>query len=221
MPATRTAVIAGSTGLVGRHLLDALLACNDYARVIALVRRASGLSHPKLEERVVDFARLDETALALPIDDVYCCLGTTIRVAGSQAAFRIVDHDYPVALARLAVARGAKRFLLISALGAHPAASVFYNRVKGETEHDIAKLGLAELWCFRPSLLDGERAESRPGERLGLALGRFVSPLMWGSLRRYRPIRAETVARAMLRCALGTGAVPGPVESEAIAQIGA
>ncbi|MCX9156462.1 oxidoreductase [Niveibacterium sp. 24ML] len=216
----RSALIAGASGLVGQHLLSDLLHSEAYGRVIALVRRPLAVQHEKLEQRVVDFARLAE-APALAADDVFCCLGTTIRVAGSEAAFRAVDHDYPLALARLAHASGAQRFLIVSALGADAASKVFYNRVKGETERDIAALGMPACWYLRPSLLDGARTELRPGERIGLLIGRIVAPLMRGSLARYRPIGAATVARAMLRIATRDAAAPGVVESEVIARLGA
>ncbi|WP_374402207.1 oxidoreductase [Niveibacterium sp.] len=216
----RTALIAGASGLVGRELLAMLLASPEYGRVIALVRRPSGLQHPKLDERMVDFAALPVADPTLAADDFFCCLGTTIRVAGTQEAFRIVDHNYPLALGQLAKSAGARRFLLISALGADADSTVFYNRVKGETERDLAALGLPALWCLRPSLLDGQRQESRPGERIALAIGRLIAPLMGGPLRRYRPVGAKTVARAMLRCALGDGGPPGAVESEEIARRG-
>ncbi len=197
-----------------------LLASPEYGRVVALVRRPTGLQHAKLHEQIVDFSALPADTPDLQADDVFCCLGTTIRVAGSQAAFRAVDHDYPLALGQLAKKVGAQRFLLISALGADAASKVFYNRTKGETERDLANLRLPALWCMRPSLLDGDRAESRPGERVALVFGRAVAPLMLGPLRRYRPISTVAVARAMLRCALGEGPAPGAVESEEIARLG-
>ncbi len=216
----RTALIAGASGLVGRELLAMLLASPEYERVVALVRRPGGVQHPKLDERVVDFGALPAADPALVADDVFCCLGTTIRVARSQEAFRIVDHDYPLALGRLAKTTGARRFLLISALGADANSTVFYNRVKGETERDLAALGLPALWCLRPSLLDGRREEARPGERIALVVGRVIAPLMGGPLRRYRPVSTKAVARAMLRCALGDGCAAGVVESEEIARLG-
>jgi len=220
-PQARTALIAGASGLVGRELLAMLLASSEYGRVVALVRRPGLLKHPKLEERVVDFAALPAADASLAAEDFFCCLGTTIRVAGTQAAFRIVDHDYPLALAQLAKRAGAQRFLLISALGADANSGVFYNRTKGETERDLAAVGLPALWCLRPSLLDGPREEARPGERVALVIGRAIAPLMGGPLRRYRPVSTVAVARAMLRCALGDGSPPGAVESEDIARLGA
>ncbi len=217
--ADRTALLAGATGLVGSHVLTRLLASPRYRKVVVLVRRPLGAMAPKLEQQVVDFGRIEAHSLAVAVDDVFCCLGTTIKVAGSKAAFRRVDHDYPVALARMAAANGAQRFAMISSLGADPGSSVFYSRVKGETEADVAALALPHHWFLRPSLLAGQRAETRVGERIGLAVAGLIGPLMIGSLRRYRAIHADTVAAAML--ALASGDRPsGPVESDEIQLLG-
>ena len=193
--AGRTALLAGGTGLVGASLLEALLAADDVASVHLLVRRPPGRRHRKLVVHVVDFDALAGWRAFPEVDDVYCCLGTTIRAAGSQAAFRKVDYDYVVSVARLAHARGASRLAVVSAMGAQPRSAVFYNRVKGEMEEALRGLGYASLTLVRPSLLAGERRESRPGERLALALARPLAPLIPG---KYRAIPAEAVARAML-----------------------
>ena len=198
MSAKRNALIAGATGLTGHHLLNLLLADPRYARVHALVRTPSLPAAPKLKENVVDFGRLP----ALPnADDAYCCLGTTIGKAGSQAAFRLVDFDCVVNLARRAKRSGAQRFLVISTMGASAKSVVFYNRVKGEMEQALRSIGFAELHVFRPSLLVGTRAESRTGEKLGIAAFSIIAPLMLGPARKYRPIAAESLARAMVRAA--------------------
>lgn len=201
----RTALIAGASGLVGSFLLERLLGSLRYAQVAAWVRRDPGRSHPKLRIEVVDFERLHERRVEA--EDVFCCLGTTIASAGSRAAFRRVDYDYPVALARLAARDGAKRFLVVSALGADPASRVFYSRVKGEMEAAVKSSGVPKVYVFRPSLLSGPRAEFRLGERLGLAAAALLGPL----LGKYRPTRADDVAAAMLRAAeldLPPGIVP-------------
>ena len=217
--AERTALLAGATGLVGSAVLTRLLASPRYRKVVVLVRRPVGAMAPKLEQQVVDFGRIESHPLAVAVDDVFCCLGTTIKVAGSQAAFRQVDHDYPVALARMAAGNGAKRFAMISSLGADAGSSVFYNRVKGETEADVAALALPHYWFLRPSLLAGQRAETRVGERIGLAVAGLIGPLMVGSLRRYRAIHADTVAAAMLALAASDRS-SGPVESDELARLG-
>jgi uncharacterized protein YbjT (DUF2867 family) len=218
---TRTALLLGATGLVGGHCLRLLLEEPAYGRVHVLTRRGLGRAHPRLAEHVVDFDRLDGTAAAVRADDVFCCLGTTIAKAGSRDAFRRVDHDYPLNTARLALARGARRFLLVSALGADPRSRVFYNRVKGETERDVSALGFDAVVLLRPSLLIGERAERRRGEEIGKRVMPFVGPLLVGPLRKYRGIEGETVARAMVRLALGDAAGVRIVESDEIARLGA
>jgi uncharacterized protein YbjT (DUF2867 family) len=195
----RTALLAGSSGLVGGHALELLLAHPDYARVTVLVRRPLGKTHPKLDERVVDFEALDASAEAFAVDDVYACLGTTIKVAGSRERFRRVDHDYTVAVATLAQKAGASRLAVVSSVGATEKGGNFYLRVKGETERDVSSLGYATVSLARPSLLLGDRRESRPGEAAGIAVSRALSFTMAGPLRRYRPIAAREVAAGLVR----------------------
>jgi uncharacterized protein YbjT (DUF2867 family) len=195
---TRNALVAGASGLVGGQLLDALLESPLYREVCSLGRRPLPKQHPQLTQLTVDFARLEGEALP-PADDAFCCLGTTIKKAGSQESFRAVDHDAVLAFAKAARKAGARRFLLVSALGANPRSRVFYNRVKGETEEDLKGLGFESLLILRPSLLLGDRAESRPGERVAVVVTKVLGPL----LRPFsgRPIEARTVARAMLALA--------------------
>ncbi|MBW8750750.1 MAG: NAD(P)H-binding protein [Propionibacteriales bacterium] len=191
---TRTAVLAGATGLVGGHLLEVLLEDGAWDHVLSLGRRDVELRHPRLEQRIVEFADLGELP---PCTDVFSCLGTTIKAAGSQAAFRAVDHDAVVALAEASYRAGAERFLHVTALGATSRSRIFYNRVKGETERDVAASGVPETVAFRPSMLDGHRADSRPAERVGLAAMRAVAPV----LGRYRPTRVHDLALAMAAAA--------------------
>jgi uncharacterized protein YbjT (DUF2867 family) len=214
----RSAVLVGASGLVGARLLTRLLAHPDYERVTVWVRRPVSLEIHKFAQVVVDFDRLQEHAQQLVADDVYVALGTTIKNAGSQEAFRRVDHDYPLEIARIAVRQGVQRFLMVSALGADAQSRVFYNRVKGEVETDIRAIGLPKVWFFRPSLLAGDRTESRPGERIGIAVGKVIAPLMLGGLRRYRPINVDAVAAAMIYAAT-CNVQPGVVESEEIARL--
>lgn len=197
----KTALVAGATGLVGGHVLQTLLADADYDRVIAVVRRPLPLTHPKLTAVVADFDRLADQAAALKADHVYCCLGTTIKAAGSQPAFRKVDHDYVVALAKAGRAGGADRFMLVSAVNADAGSRVFYSRVKGEAERDVAAQGYAAVHIFRPSFLLGERHDHRPGEKIGIGLFRVVEPGFVGPLRRFRSVEAADVARAMVAAA--------------------
>ena len=198
-----TALIAGASGLVGGFLLRQLLDTPGYDRVVAPGRRPLDLTHPKLVQVTVDFASLDKVAADLRCDDAFCCLGTTIRQAGSRENFRAVDHAAVLALAWAVRRNGARRFFVVSALGANAQSRVFYNRVKGEMEEALAVLDFKTLAVFRPSLLLGPRANPRLGERLGAAVMWLAEPLLLGRLRKYRAIEAEVVARAMLRCSFG------------------
>jgi uncharacterized protein YbjT (DUF2867 family) len=200
------ALIAGASGLVGSSLLEQLLAAPEYERVIAVVRRPLALAHPKLQQEIVDFAALEKNGTDLRADDAFCCLGTTLRQAGSQAAFRAVDHAAVLAFAWAARRHGARRLFVISALGADAHSRVFYSRVKGETEEALQIMDFKTLALFRPGLLVGARAQPRWGERLAGALLWLFEPVLLGPLRKYRAIRAEVVARAMLRSAYGEGA---------------
>lgn len=199
----RTALIVGATGLVGGFLLRQLLAAPEYDRVISLGRRSLDLAHPKLTQVTADFAALEKATADLHCDDAFCCLGTTIKKAGSQAAFRAVDHVAVLAFAWAARRNGAQRFFVVSSLGANARSRVFYNRVKGETEEALEVLAFKTLAIFRPSLLLGPRPETRLGERAGEVIMWLAEPLLLGGLRQYRAIQAEVVARAMLRCSFG------------------
>ncbi len=200
----RIAVLAGGSGLVGGYCLADLLRGNRYSRVVALGRREVGVPHPKLERRIVDFAALPPFEL-LEGADVYCALGTTIKKAGSQKAFREIDFGYSLALARRAREAGAARFLLVSSVGATSRSGAFYLRVKGELEEAVEALGFEAVHIFRPSLILGERPERRVAERLAMALAWPLQFAWIGSLRRYRPIHASQVAAAMIAAA-GSGA---------------
>jgi uncharacterized protein YbjT (DUF2867 family) len=216
----RTAVVLGATGLVGGHCLELLLRDGAWNRVTVLARRSLGRVHPRLEERVADFERLAEHAGAFAAEDVFCCLGTTIKQAGSREAFSRVDHDYVLHSARLAHEQGARRFLLVSALGADAGSRVFYNRVKGEAERDVLALAFEGVALLRPSLLLGRRSEHRAGEAFAQKAAPLLSPLLSGPLRKYRPIPAATVARAMVRLAKERVTGVRVVENDEIATLG-
>jgi uncharacterized protein YbjT (DUF2867 family) len=191
----KTAWIAGASGLVGSQLLALVLEDAQFALVASLGRRQLEIARPKLVQRVVDFAALDVGGLAPP-DVAFCTLGTTIGKAGSERAFRAIDHDAVLAFAKAALAAGARCFVLVSSLGADPQSRIFYNRVKGETEADLRALGFESLPIARPSLLLGDRLESRPAERAMIVASRLLA----GVLRPFasRPIEAQVVARALL-----------------------
>ena len=190
-PDDAVVAIAGATGLIGQAVIARLSSERGIRRLIALVRRPLDPRPSTLDPRIVDFEHLDAGAI-VPAATVLCALGTTMRTAGSRDAFHRVDHDYVVAVARAARDAGARRFILVSALGADPWSRVFYNRVKGEAERDVRAIGIPELIILRPSLLLGPRREFRPMERLGGMLGRLVPG-------RYRPIHVAAVAEAIAR----------------------
>lgn len=188
--------LAGATGLVGRAILEGLLADESVRAVHALGRREPGIIHPKLTPHLVDFSALQPLP---PLDEVYLALGTTIKTAGSQAAFRAVDFDSNLAVARAALAAGARRAGLVSAMGADAKSRVFYNRVKGELEDALARLTFEGLVIARPSLLVGDREAlgqpARTAEKAATAVSRLLGPLIPAN---YRPIAATGVARALL-----------------------
>ncbi len=191
----KVAVIAGATGLIGKQLLDLLLNDPEYHAVKAIVRSVIDVTHPKLKQIVVDFERLQEQADELKADVVFCCLGTTMKKAGSKDAFRKVDFHYPLELAKVTHAYGAQQFLIVSALGADRHSSIFYNKVKGETEDAIADVGFQACHIFRPSLLLGPRKEERAGEdaaKVFYKLFAFLIPA------KYKAIESIKVAKAML-----------------------
>lgn len=197
-------LIVGSTGLVGRHALTLALAHPRVDAVIAPVRRVAPATHPKLHAPKVDFDALPKDAPWWQVDAVVCALGTTIRVAGSEAAFRRVDHDYPLAVARIARAHGAATYVLNSAMGADAGSRIFYSRVKGELERDLASVGFASLTLVRPGLIGGERDEFRAGERAATVVLRALHPLL---PRRWRINPAERIAQCMIDAAVS--AAPG------------
>jgi uncharacterized protein YbjT (DUF2867 family) len=191
------AMVAGGSGLIGGHLVDALNADERFTKVLALVRREGFRPEGKVEAVLVNFDVLESREL--PRADVaFCCLGTTIAKAGSKDAFRAVDHDAVLSFARAAKKAGAKKFLVVTAMGADAKSMIFYNRVKGEVERALTGVGFESLVVFRPSLLLGERGEVRKAEKIAMRLSPFFSPLFVGPLANYKPIDASRVARAMV-----------------------
>jgi uncharacterized protein YbjT (DUF2867 family) len=194
--ASGCSLVAGATGLVGGHVVERLLE-NGANRVVVLVRKKTDTLPAEVEQKVVDYDALDPAIFA-GVDDVYLCLGTTIKKAGSEDAFRKVDHDYTLAVASTAKAAGAKRCALVSAIGASPKAPSFYYRVKGETDRDVEALGFDDLVIARPSFLVGDRQENRPGERVGIAVTKALGFALVGGWSKYRVVEAKNVARALV-----------------------
>jgi uncharacterized protein YbjT (DUF2867 family) len=198
----KRALLLGAAGLIGSRLLSLLLDSEAYDKVAVLVRKPIQ-AHPKLGPFVLpDFGAMDRYPEAFAgAEDVFCCLGTTIKTAGSQERFREVDYEYPVQAARLSKAAGAQRYVIVTSMGADASSRFFYNRVKGETEAAIRALQLPMVSIVRPSLLLGQREEVRFGERLTQALSRPLSFAFSGRLMKYRPIEARDVAAIMYRVA--------------------
>jgi uncharacterized protein YbjT (DUF2867 family) len=205
--AGRVALVAGASGMVGRELLRVLADSSDYRRVVALSRRPLSFEAPRLANRIIRFENIETDLRGLVCDDAYCCLGTTIRDAGSQQAFRAIDHDLVLHYARFAQSAGAKTFLTVSAAGALPESRNFYLQVKGETELALIALRFRGLHLMQPSLLLGARSEWRPAEALARMLLPLFNPLMLGRYQRWRAIPARTVAAAM--CAAAASGIAG------------
>ena len=208
-------LLVGATGAVGQAVLRQALAEKRITRIVAPTRRpleAGFVGNPRLLNPVIDFARLPEEAAWWKVDAVVCSLGTTIKVAGSQAAFAAVDRDLPIAFARLAREAGATRYALNSSLGASARGS-FYLRTKAEAEQGIIDLGFASTTIVRPSLIDTERQDARLGEQAGLLFAQVLRPLI---PRRYRAVSPEAIAAALLRGVLDGRPGTTAVESDAL-----
>jgi uncharacterized protein YbjT (DUF2867 family) len=193
----RIALVAGGSGLVGSHLLRELLASPSFTRVIALSRRPLPLEHPRLANRILRFESLETELRGVSCQDAFCCLGTTLRQAGSLAAFRAVDHDLVLRFARFAQTAGAQQLLCISSVGANADSKHDYLRVKGEAERALEALRFPALQLLQPGLLLGRQRDRRLGEMLAGAALMLVNPLLLGRAQQWRAIPASTVATAM------------------------
>ena len=197
----KTALISGATGLVGYHLLKLLLDDPDYGQVKSISRRSSGLTHPKLVEMIMEFEDLEKVEAKVGADHVFCCLGTTMKKAGSKEAFRKVDYEYPLRLAKIAKINGAKHFILVTAQGANPNSIFFYNRVKGEREDEIKKIGFDNCTVIHPALILGDRKEKRKIEEVGITIITHLEFLFFGPFRKFRGVQASDIALKMKRAA--------------------
>lgn len=201
VPSSKTALVVGATGLIGNLLTHDLLNSSFYAAVKVLVRKSLPWQHPRLQQIPFDFDHPNEQQTQA--DDIFCCLGTTMKKAGSREAFRKVDYQYPLAIAQLGLARGARQLAIVTSMGADPDSTFFYNRVKGEVERDLTALNFPTLLIFRPSLLMGDRQATNPDdnrltERLAEGVMRLLAPLIPA---KYKGIEASKVANAMLTTA--------------------
>ena len=216
----KTALIAGATGLVGGEVLKLLLEEEQYQKVIVITRRALPLTDPKIEAHVVDFDQLEQKKQIIKADHIFCCLGTTMKKAGSKDKFYHVDFHYSYELARLSRENDVLQFNLVSSLGADKSSMFFYNKVKGSLEEAITNLDFYQFNIFRPSLLLGNRMEKRTGEKIGTMLAGVISPFLFGSLKKYRAVDAGLVAKAMVYVALKETPGKHVIESDGIWDFG-
>lgn len=201
----KTAILMGATGLVGSHCLGLLLQSPAYDRVIAVSRRPVPVTHKKLVRVETLFEHLGSALEKVQADDAFCCLGSTIREAGTKAEFHKVDYGYALEFAHHALRNGARHFLLVSALGAQVRSPIFYNRVKGLLEKEVTAMAFPRVSIFRPSLLVGERVKGRSGEAMGLRLSTLIAPFLRGPLSPLHPVNVADLAAAMLACAQSDG----------------
>jgi uncharacterized protein YbjT (DUF2867 family) len=198
--AMKTALMIGATGLVGSQLLNQLLQDERFGKVIVFGRRGTGKSRPKLEEHVIDFDAPESWSTLVKGDVAFSSLGTTAKQAGSQAAQKKIDYDYQLEFAKAARKNGASSYVLVSAASANPESSLFYSRMKGELDRDVQQLGFERVRIMRPSLLGGDRANARVGEKVSSVLLGAVNAI--GIARKYREIGGDVVAKAMINAAL-------------------
>lgn len=195
----KTAIVIGATGLVGNILVNQLLDNSSYSKVVLLLRKPLNVVHSKLVQEVINFDHLDASKVVG--DDLFCAMGTTLAKAGSKESQYKIDCTYPYEIGKIAKANGVKQYILVSSVGANFESSNFYLRTKGDLEKKIESLGFQNFVSLRPSLLLGNREESRLGEKIGKVLFNILLPLMFGSLRKYRSIEASDVAKSMQRFA--------------------
>ncbi len=201
---SKAVLIAGANGFLGDYVLRALLEAPGLGRIYAVTRRPLTREHPRLANRIAQFDNLESQLRGLSCQVAVCCLGTTIRQAGSREAFLKVDRDYVVAFAKAAKAAGAQRFVVVSSAAADPDSKNFYLRTKGEMEQAVAALGFASLDIFQPSVLLGWRKSMRPLELAARLAMPLVNPLLWGSYELYRGIAAQSVASAIVSAAISS-----------------
>ena len=215
----KTALIIGSTGLIGSQLLELLLESQEYSTVVTFVKRDTGIQHPKLEQQIIDFDRPETYRELVVGDDFFCTIGTTIKKAGSQEAFRKVDFEYPMQFTTFALKNKVKQFLIVSSLGADTNSSNFYMKTKGEIQDFLKKCSFEGVSIFQPSLLLGNRTEFRLGEKIGTFFMKLFSFLLIGNLTKYKPIQSEAVAKAMFIIAQKNNKGFHIIESDSIQEI--
>ncbi len=196
------AIIIGASGLTGSSLTTQLLANKQFESVLLLVRKALPVQHAKLRQQVVEFDNAVHLQQYVHGDVLFCCIGTTIKIAGSQAAFTKVDYDIPVDCAKAALQNGVKKIVLISSVGANSSSSNFYLQTKGKVEDALRAMNFSTTHIFQPSFLMGDRKERRIGEKIVGVIFSGLSFLLFGGLKKYRPIHIEQLAKAMMLAGL-------------------
>ncbi|MDO6515971.1 NAD(P)H-binding protein [Zobellia uliginosa] len=214
----KTAIILGATGLTGGILLRLLLEDDRYAKIKLFSRSSTGLSHQKIEEHLGDLMQLEQFEADFTGDEVFCCIGTTKSKTPNKEAYREIDYGIPVAAAKLSAKNGISSFLVMSSMGANAKSNVFYSRLKGEMEEAVLGENIKNTYLFRSSLIGGKREEKRIGELLFKQLMKVVNLVLAGPLEKYRSIRPETIAKAMIRVANGAYMTP-IIESDKIKKI--
>jgi len=194
---SKIALVFGASGLVGSHLIDFLLINKSFDLVKIFVRKKLDIKSNKIVQIISDFKNSDELSKDIDGDAVFCCLGTTIKKAGTQANFRKIDYELPLEIAKIALCNGVPSFLIVSAIGSDNNSSNFYLQTKGQLENDLMVLPFESLSIFRPSILVGYRNEFRFGEKIAVVFMKGLNPLMFGRLKKYRSIDAQKVAKAM------------------------
>ncbi len=197
----KIAAIFGATGLVGKSLLKQLSDNEHYIKIIVFNRHLQNYQHDKIDEVLLDWNNIERIKNQLIADELFCCVGTTIKKAGSKEAFLDVDFQIPLTLAQIAEQNKIKKFLIVSSLGANTNSKNFYLQTKGKMEEEVLKFNIPKIHFLRPSMLLGKREEFRTGEELGKIVMKIFNPLMIGSLRKYKAIPAEVVAGAMVKVA--------------------
>ena len=194
----KKAILIGATGLIGANLLEKLLVSSNYTEVLVIARKKIINNNSKLKQLTINLDELHLHADEIIGDDVFCCLGTTVKQTPNLELYKKIDYQYPIDLAHIAFKNGAKTYHLVSSVGADAQSRIFYTRTKGEVERDLQVIPYQSMNIYRPSLLDGDRKESRIGEKLMTIMMRLVNPILVGGLRKYRSIKIEKVASAML-----------------------
>lgn len=214
----RTAIILGATGLTGGYLLQQLLQDPFYDKVVLFSRSPVAVKNDKIEEHIINMFKLEEYGEVFQGDDVFCCIGTTKSKTPDEETYRKIDFGIPAAAARLSKRNGISKFLVISALGADPKSNMFYNKIKGEMEQAVMSQDISETYIFQPSLIAGDRVESRFFENLAKNAMKVINPILGGSLKKYRSIHPETIATAM-KLVAKNGYPKTRIESDQIKEI--